>query len=350
MTRTIGLTAILIGVMGLVILPAQEELFTTEGRLTEDEREQTYTIGLQSGIAVEVLVESEDFDSFVDARLPDGTRRSNDDYDRLNAGFQATITESGMLRVTVSAVFPEETGDFRLAIRRIPAPQPIFPGETIRGSIGKNDETDGILAQRYRLNGDEGSRVVIDVRSDEFDPLIEARDSFGRTYRDDDGGESGYDSRISYRFEDEGYLIVTVRGFFGSDLGEYEISVREAYARLRANYLGNLAQSDERAYDGAILDRFDLDAVEGEEVTILLESTEFDPMLYVSDPLGRSIARDDDSGGNRNSMITLSVPADGLYTIWVGSFDGISEGGYELTVYGAPDEEPDQDQSVSPAR
>lgn len=338
MKRTIGFVGVLMGVLGLGLLPAQELLFTTTGRLTEEEGEQTYTIGLQSGIAVEVLVESNDFDSYVDAVLPDGTVRSNDDYYRLHAGFQATIAESGMLRLTVSSLFPGERGEYRLTVRRVPAPQPIFPGETIRDSIGKTDETDGIAARRYRLRGDAGARVVIDVRSDRFDPYIEARDDAGRVFRDDDGGETGYDSRISYLFADEGYLIVTVRGFFGSDLGEYEISVREAYAQVRTAHQGNLSQADERAYDGAILDRFDLEGIEGEELTILLESTEFDPMLYVSDPLGRNIARDDDSGGNRNSMITFTVPADGIYTIWAGSFDGISEGAYELTVYGAASE------------
>lgn len=339
MKRIIGLMAALIGFLGFGVLPAQEILFSTEGRLTETEREQSYTIGLQSGIAVEVLVESDDFDSYVEALLPDGTSRSNDDYDRLNAGFQATITTPGMLRLTVSSLFPRENGDYRLLVRRVPAPQPIFPGETIRDAIGKTDETDGVLARRYRVRGDEGSRVVIDVRSEDFDPMIEARDSLGRTFRDDDGGESRYDSRISYRFEDDGYLIVTVRGFFGSDHGEYEISVRETYAQVLAGHMGSLSQSDERAYDGAILDRYDLEGTAGEELTLLLESTEFDPMLYVSDPLGRNIARDDDSGGNRNSMITLSVPMDGLYTIWVGSFDGVSEGTYELTVYGAAPEQ-----------
>ena len=56
-------------------------------------------------------------------------------------------------------------------------------------------------------------------------------------------------------------------------------------------------------------------------------------MLYVSDPFGRNIARDDDSGGGRNSMITLTLPLSGGYTVWVGSFDGASLGEYRLGIY-----------------
>lgn len=340
MKRYIGLLILLAGGGLITALPAQELIFTTEGELSTGEDEQRYTIGLRSGIAVEVLVESEDFDSYVEARLPDGSFRSNDDYDRLNAGFQATIGNSGEMQLAVSSVFPGESGVYRITVRQVPAPPPIFSGETIRDSIGKTDESDGMLARRYRLSGEEGSQVVVEVRSSEFDPLIEARDNLGRTFRDDDGGESGYDSRISYRFEEDGFLLLTVRGFFGSDLGAYEISVRETVADVVAEYRGELAQTDERAYDGAILDRYELEGSEGEEVTILLESSDFDAMLYVSDPFGLNVARDDDSGGNRNSMVTLSLPNTGIYTIWVGSFDGISVGGYDLTVYGRPS--PDQ--------
>lgn len=333
--RRKGITLVLIGVGLVAALPAQDLLFSTEGRITAEEGEHSYSIGLERGIAVEVLAESDDFDSYIEARLPDGSQRSNDDYARLNAGFQATIAEAGTMLLTVRAVFPGESGSYRLTVRRVPTPQPIFPGETIRDSIGKDDESGGVLARRYRLNGEEDTRVVVDVRSTEFDPLIEARDSLGRVVRDDDGGESGYDSRISYQFEEDGFLVITVRGFFGSDLGEYEISVREANATVLEEIEGELSASDERGYDGAILDRIQWEGEESEEVTILLESTDFDAMLYVSDPFGRSIARDDDSGGNRNSMATLTMPSTGSYTIYVGSFDGTSVGSYRLTIYGA---------------
>ncbi len=328
-----GIVAVLI--LGLAaLLPAQEYLFETRGSLTQNEREHTYRLALERGIAVEVLVQSDEFDSFVRALLPDGRLRSNDDYDRLNAGFQATIVQDGEMRLTVSSVFPGEEGAYRITVRQIPVPQPILPGETIRGSIGKNDDVDGMLVRRYRLNGESGTRVVIDVTSDDFDPFLETRDQNGRVLRNDDGGETEFGSRVSYQFEDSGFLILTVRGLFGSDLGDYEISVRQASRDVLAEFDGELTRTDERGYDGTVLDRYEWEARRGDELSVFLESAEFDTVVYVSDPLGRTLGRDDDSGGDDDSLITLSIPMNGVYAIYVTSFDGMALGAYRLTLFG----------------
>ena len=55
-------------------------------------------------------------------------------------------------------------------------------------------------------------------------------------------------------------------------------------------------------------------------LTIFVDSP-YDTMLLVNTPSGDWLF-DDDSGGNGNPMIVIPNAADGLYDIWIGSYDG----------------------------
>ena len=69
----------------------------------------------------------------------------------------------------------------------------------------------------------------------------------------------------------------------------------------------------------------------GQEVTVYMESNDFDSYLYMLDPDGYYITQDDDSGGNFNALITYSVMADGYYYIVASQWLG-SNGWYRLSV------------------
>ena len=71
----------------------------------------------------------------------------------------------------------------------------------------------------------------------------------------------------------------------------------------------------------------------GEQVTIDLESLEFDAFLRVEDAAGKKLAEDDDSGGNElNARIVFRAPSDDTYRIIVTTFSPGETGNYELTV------------------
>jgi WD40 repeat protein len=56
-----------------------------------------------------------------------------------------------------------------------------------------------------------------------------------------------------------------------------------------------------------------------------------DPYLYLQDSERKTLAEDDDSGGNLNARITLRAPADGVYRIRATSFNG-GRGPFTVTV------------------
>jgi hypothetical protein len=58
-----------------------------------------------------------------------------------------------------------------------------------------------------------------------------------------------------------------------------------------------------------------------QEVTISVESTDFDPYMTVYGPGGRFLVENDDANGTLNSMATVTLPRSGTYRIIVGGYD-----------------------------
>jgi serine protease Do len=70
----------------------------------------------------------------------------------------------------------------------------------------------------------------------------------------------------------------------------------------------------------------------GEEVSIELESQEFDSYLRLEDNEGKKLAEDDDGGGGLDARIVYRAVRDDTYRIIVTTFDPGETGSYELTV------------------
>jgi tetratricopeptide (TPR) repeat protein len=77
---------------------------------------------------------------------------------------------------------------------------------------------------------------------------------------------------------------------------------------------------------------------EGQAVTIMLSSDDFDTVLTLVDPTGMEIAWNDDYGRSLNSTIIMTLPADGTYKVLARSYSGAG-GRYNLVVRPATDYE-----------
>jgi Bacterial pre-peptidase C-terminal domain len=82
---------------------------------------------------------------------------------------------------------------------------------------------------------------------------------------------------------------------------------------------GELARGDQIMSDSTFADVWDLAATAGEHVEIDLRSDDFDTYLQLLDPSGTVIGQDDDSGGDLNSHLAITLPAGGTYRIVVNS-------------------------------
>lgn len=80
---------------------------------------------------------------------------------------------------------------------------------------------------------------------------------------------------------------------------------------------------------GTLLDVFYFYGRKGETVRLTLTATGFDPVLLVDGPDGQRLAEDDDSGGGTAADLTLTLPADGDYSVGVTGYQW-GTGRYEL--------------------
>lgn len=326
MNRTIISIAALLLSSGLC---AQEELFSQSGEFTEggDASAHRYEIPVKAGSTVEVIVIGEDVDTVVNATLPSGETILNDDYQGVDAGFVRTISEDGVVEVIASPLMGG-TGTYRVVARSVPSPDTIEVGQTVHGTL----EEGSSAGDRYRLSGSAGTRVIIDLKSYDFDAYLTVVDDEGNEMTDDDGGDEGYNSRLHYQFDEDGETITITAGALSSSDGRYELVVSELSNDIAAQHSGRLDDESPRAYDGKRYAAHEFVGKAGDTLTVELDSNDFDAMLYVSNPDGSNLTQDDDGGDGTDSLAVTTLPADGAYTIYVTSLSD-NTGSYELTVY-----------------
>ena len=100
---------------------------------------------------------------------------------------------------------------------------------------------------------------------------------------------------------------------------------------------GTLATTDCFLDDGNYVDVYTFNGTSGQQVSITLDSADFDTYLYLLAPDGSLLESDDDGGGGTNSQIPsaggfVTLPANGAYTIYATSFSAEEVGAYSLSL------------------
>jgi serine protease Do len=85
-------------------------------------------------------------------------------------------------------------------------------------------------------------------------------------------------------------------------------------------------------FDNSYFDAYTFTGQAGQQVVIEMSSAELDPYLILLDPTGADLMQDDNSGGGRNSRITVNLPSSGIYTVFANSRDAGETGRYTLQV------------------
>lgn len=100
------------------------------------------------------------------------------------------------------------------------------------------------------------------------------------------------------------------------------------------NEQGELGEGDSvLASDSSLYDEYSFEGKQGQEVTISLDSSEFDTYLAIFTPDNKLLEEHDDiSQSNSNSQITVTLPSDGTYRVIVNSYDDKGRGKYNLTI------------------
>lgn len=330
------MVGVLVFLIVTVAVSAQDVLFAAEGSFgpgddlsSDGAYQDTYQVRVEEGMTVEVICRSDSIDTYIRAVLPGGDTLENDDYDGFNAGFSRTIATTGTLQFSVEPLFANEEGEYEITVTSLGAAQTITLGETVEGSFGK--QSGGRAADRYEFSGNAGDSIVIDLKSDDFDAYLELLSESGEEFTNDDGGGE-LNSRLSYRFERSETILITATGIGGDITGAYTLTVAGGAESVVAEYRGTVDRGDTRGYDGTLYDVYEYTGSEGSMIAVEVTSSDFDTVVYVSNPDGSNLGRDDDGGEGTNSILNATLPESGTYKIFVVSLFEES-GDYQLTIY-----------------
>ena len=246
-------------------------------------------------------------------------------------------------------------------------------------TIGVNEErigaltdpltSNGYLMDVWTLRGEPGTELHIDMVTDEFDAVLNARDNDKIDVLDDDSG-SGTNARLELTLPLSGEVII-IAYTYGSSGGQYVLRTTtpaaaddEAYERARAehtvesyaDYLTKYpngrheteawggvtataptigvneerieALTDPLTSDGYLMDVWTLRGEPGTELHIDMMTDEFDALLFAK--VDHIELMDDDSGDGTNARLELTLPPSGEVLIVARARDSSSRGQYVL--------------------
>jgi hypothetical protein len=212
------------------------------------------------------------------------------------------------------------------------AQTPISVGQTIRGTLDAADpqhEKYGQPYEAYVIRGRPGERVVVEMRSEDFDAFLRwgrrTADGWEEVRADDGGGIEGHDARLIVALGAEGEHELRALGFSWDDEGAYELQVTllaEVPAdtiRIGQTVRGELADGDFQG-NPSMEDHYLVSGPPGSVATLTADSDEMDTMLA----WGRwenwaltELGGDDGSAPGHASRIVVRFPDDGTYHVVV---------------------------------
>lgn len=276
------------------------------------------------------------------------------------------ITEPGPHRVQLIAPTAGQNAGFRMSLtqasgatatptlsrnhHQLPTQQPtetITLGQNVQGSLASGDGSlpTGEPADLYRLAGQTGQVVRIELRSDAFDSYLMVVGPTGRYWENDDTGGTT-NSAIDITLPSTGDYRVVASAYRAGMTGSYELKARTGTATV-ANTAGNepstptagavtrtgtLAAGDQTLDSGEFADQYNFTWPAGGNFDVRVTSTDFDTYVIVREPGGEQHDNDDEAQGNTNSRLQVATNAAGAYQVIVTSYQPGQTGSYQLQI------------------
>lgn len=224
-------------------------------------------------------------------------------------------------------------------------------GETVRGALTSDDPVlgDGTHYDLWRFEGTAGRRVVVVLRSGDFDTFLTVGSTAGDDCEDcqtDDDGAGGTDSRVRMTLSRSGIHEIRANALFEGETGAYTLTLEDAgeapplvaRGEIRAGQtvtheLDEGGLSDDA---GSHFELWTYRGEPGERIVITLRSDDFDAYLgwgrIVNGQWEELDADDDGAGEGTDSRLEVTLGDDGVYQVRAGALFPGETGAYTLTV------------------
>jgi hypothetical protein len=342
-------------------------LSTSDNLSADDHYLEAWELRGRAGQAVTVDLESDAFDARLYIVGPGlGETLSDDDG---GGGCNSRITfiflETGVFRVVASALGIRETGPYTLRVSQEPGVAPTYGcgeadpallaslptnGRTLamgtvgNSQLGAGSEMihDGRPAEAWLLEGRQGDRVSIVMESSAFDAYLYLMGPGLDGVRSDDDGAGDLDAKIDLTLPADGSYTIVATALTAGTGGPYTMRVEEPVdlntlptmgrtIEVGEARSGELTWADPTVIDGRRGQVWGFEGTAGQRVAVELFSDDFDAYLYLVGPGLIEPMSDDDSAGDLDARIMLTLPATGTYRIIASALGAGESGGFTLS-------------------
>jgi hypothetical protein len=359
--------AIAAGALLAAPLAAQERVLGL-GRAVQDELRDTDPAGRSRGAPYHVWflegrrgqrvtleLSSSRFDTYLMVRDEAGWLVGSDDDsgEGTDSRVRVILPRDGRYRVIATAFSESGRGAYTLTATSWEVPGAAAPGATgtvrvgeVRDGIlepGDAVSDDGHLEDRWLLEARPGQRLLVQLRSEDFDSYLEVRGARGELVASDDDALEGLHAEVSVRVAEGGrYTVIATSVGQNPATGAYRLSVLEdrgEYAnpgvrvRLEPGRAaeGRLESGDRRGRRG-FEDEWTFRGRAGQLARIDVMSEQFDTYALLR-LAGMPLDSNDDGGEGTNSRLVHVLPSDGEYTLIVTPYSSSrGTGRYRVTL------------------
>lgn len=203
----------------------------------------TYPFTGVAGQQVELTLTSAQFDTYVAITGPNNYREFNDDdtaNNTRNSRLVVTIPADGAYTVHVTSYQPGESGAYQLGINPSAgaggvlagAAQDFAAGQTMNGALQQGDAElqSGEFIDTFRLQGQAGQRVLIDMRSTAFDPYLILMSPTNAQEDNDDASATDRNARIETTLTESGEYRIGATSYQPGESGAYVVTLQQGVA------------------------------------------------------------------------------------------------------------------------
>lgn len=187
---------------------------------------------------------------------------------------------------------------------------------------------------RWTFEGSAGDVVTLAMQSEEIDSYLEISDPTGDFLVANDDERPGNKNALirALYLKTDGIYTVTARSLLG-DEGDYTLTLtQETPTEPAALTIGSPVIAILEEENSLTGEQWTFEGKRDELITVIMDSSDLDPYLELTDSEGVTIASDDDGGDGFNARISnFRLPADDTYTIKAGAAFRNS-GAYVLTL------------------
>ena len=291
----------------------------------------SYSLQLTAGERIVATLSSDEFDAYLILESPDGREIENDDYsEESNARIDALIDVPGIWKIKASSYEEGEQGQYLLSVVR----ERLDELESYTGILEEGDpiSVKGEYYDGYTVFLERNQRVVISMRSEQFDPFLVLKPLRGRRMLNDDYEEET-ESRIDFIAEASGQYEIFATSYAGGELGQYSLRILLGERMNVREIEGHLDFDDSELEEYGFYEMHPLYLEKGQRIILEMTSDSLDTLLKVEGPDGFYIENDDYNEQTFISRIELFALVKGEYIITTASYDVGVEGSYTLKIY-----------------